>query len=170
MPSDGVNKQQLIEQLQLEPHREGGYFRRTYASSESISLADKRTRPCLSSIYYLLTDDSPIGYFHRNRSDILHYWQQGSALTYYLIDPQGQFNTTLLGPDLAQGQQLQLLVPGGYWKATRLNEGEFGLLSEAVCPGFDYNDMQLASSAQLQQQFPQLWQQLGDQLAQLCQG
>lgn len=29
----------------------------------------------------------------------------------------------------------QLIVPGGYWKATVLTEGDWGLLGEAVAPG-----------------------------------
>ena len=151
---------------------EGGYFRRSYTASHSTTLvsgaASGAERPLLSSIYYLLTDDSPIGVFHCNRSDIVHYWQRGSSLRYFLIDPQGSLSQVVLGPDLAAGEQLQLTVPGGYWKATRLEQGEFGLLSEAVAPGFDYDDMQLATATQLAAAFPELWQQHSALLTELC--
>ena len=123
----------------------------------------------MSSIFYLLTDDSPIGYFHRNRSDIVHYWHQGGSLRYFLIDQAGTLETIVLGPDLASGEQLQLLVPGNTWKATELLGGEYGLLSEAVCPGFDYGDMELASKDTLATAFPALWRTHGQQLSALCQ-
>ncbi len=152
-----MDKQTLIEQLQLEPHLEGGYFRRTYASGMTLEAEPGKPRPSLSSIYYLLTDDSPIGYFHCNRSDILHYWHSGSALRYLLISPAGEFTSFVLGPDLQAGEQLQACVPGGYWKATVLEQGEYGLLSEAVSPGFDYADMTLANRVQMQKDFPALF-------------
>lgn len=165
-----MNKQQIIDQLQLEPHLEGGYFRRTFASDHEINPGSSQTRPGMSSIYYLLTDDRPVGHFHRNRSDIMHYWHQGHSLTYYLIEADGSLRTVVLGPNLEQGEQLQLLVPGGIWKATHLPTGEFGLLSEAVCPGFEYEDMELASAELLANAFPSLWQQQRFLLEPLCKG
>lgn len=162
-----MNKQQLIEQLELQPHIEGGYYRRSYSSELTTGQA-RQPRPLMSSIYYLLTDDSPIGHFHRNRSDIIHYWHVGQALTYHLIDTQGNYCRVTLGPNLQAGQQLQLLVPGGYWKASELQQGDYGLVSEAVCPGFDYSDMELASSRQMQQHFPDIWAQAGINLTRLC--
>lgn len=152
-----LNKQALIEQLQLQPHVEGGYFRRSYCASHTVQTTGLQLRPLASAIYYLLTDDSPIGFFHRNQSDILHLWQGGSPLRYVLIDRQGNIASHILGPNLAAGEHLQLLVPGGHWKATELVEGQFGLLSEVVCPGFEYADMQLASAGQMQRDFPALW-------------
>ena len=109
----------------------------------------------MSSIFYLLSDDSPIGRLHRNRSDILHYWHAGSALRYWLVKPNGELLQVVLGPDLANGEQLQLLVPGGWWKGTELIGGDFGLLSEAVCPGFDFADMELARFDLIAATFPQ---------------
>lgn len=163
-----MDKQQLIRTLQLEPHVEGGYFRRTYGADLSLSVPQGGERPIMSSIYYLLTDDSPVGFFHRNQSDIVHYWHCGSPLTYYLIDAEGQYQKIVLGPDIGRGQRMQLIVPGGIWKATELKQGSFGLLSEAVAPGFDYADMSLAREPDLRQAFPQLWQQRGPELQHLC--
>ncbi len=151
-----MDKARLIEVLELEPHMEGGFYRRTYCSEQLTTTTTGANRAILTSIYYMLTDDSPVGYFHRNQSDIVHYWHSGAALTYFLIDPSGHFSTLRLGPNLETGETLQITVPGGYWKATELQSGDYGLLSEAVAPGFDYADMSLASAEQLQQAFPQL--------------
>lgn len=152
-----MDKQSVIDQLKLEPHLEGGYFKRSYSSPRTGPIAEGGERLWMSSIYYMLTNDSPIGYFHRNRSDIVHYWHAGAALTYWLIDPLGNLSSVRLGPDIANGELLQLLVPGGYWKATHLQSGDYGLLSEAVTPGFDYEDMSLAVGADMQRDYPQLW-------------
>lgn len=109
----------------------------------------------MSSIYYLLTDDSPIGHWHRNRSDIMHYFHAGSPLRYWLLSPRGELTCSLLGSEPEADQHLQLLVPGSYWKATELTEGEYGLLSEAVCPAFSTEDMEMACPLQLAAEFPQ---------------
>ena len=159
--SNTMNKQQLIKKLSLEPHIEGGYFSRTYRSELTTSVpSDTKPRFLLSSIYYMLTDDRPIGLLHKNKSDIIHYFQGGSPLTYIIITPDGTLEKSLLGADLDKGQQLQLIVRGGCWKATELAIGEFGLVSEAVSPGFEYEDMELAEGSVIKELFPHLWDQI----------
>ncbi len=156
-----MNKQQLIEKLSLEPHIEGGYFSQTYRSSLETSVAyGKKPRCFLSSIYYMLTKDSPIGYMHKNKSDIIHYFQGGSPLTYILISSNGKLDKKILGADLDKGHQLQLIVRADCWKATELPEGEFGLVSEAVSPGFEYEDMELAEENIIKKLFPHLVEQI----------
>ncbi len=146
----------VIETLGLESHVEGGYFRRTFQADhrEKIDLGDGE-RFTLTSIYYLLTEDAPIGHWHLNRSDIIHYYHLGSPVHYYLIHPDGKLESAVLGPDLAAGQQLQLVVRGGTWKASHLPAGEYGLISEAVAPGFEYEDMTLGKRESLLELFPQ---------------
>ena len=151
-----LSKQDIIEQLQLEAHVEGGYFRRTFAAEQRPSISTSRgERLTLSSIFYLLTDDARIGHWHLNQSDIIHYYHGGSPLHYYLIHPDGRLESVTLGQDLRAGQQLQLVVPGGIWKASHLSEGEYGLISEAVAPGFDFEDMQLGKRLEMLAEFPQ---------------
>ena len=151
-----VNKQTIIKNLDLEPHpSEGGYFKRTYSSELDLTCT-AGTRKTLSSIYYMLTDDSPIGYLHKNKSDIIHYFHSGSPIAYFIIHPDGKFKRQILGNEVSQGQTPQLIVKGGCWKASELLEGEYGLLSEAVSPSFEYEDMELATIDIIQRQFPEL--------------
>lgn len=151
-----VNKRQLIDTLGLEPHPEGGYYRRSFQADHRDSIESAAgERYTLTSIYYLLTDDAPIGHWHCNASDILHYFHLGQPLEYFMIHPDGQLETAVLGPELAAGQQLQLAVKGGVWKASRLLAGDYGLISEAVSPGFDAADMQLGRRDELLARFPQ---------------
>jgi len=158
-----MNKTQWITQLKLEPHViEGGYFRRTYQSDythEAIPYAQS-PRYLMTSIFYMLTDDSPIGYLHLNHADIMHYFHAGSPLTYLIVHPDGQLERVRLGNNPAAGEQLQLLVKGGCWKTSLLETGEFGLISEAVSPGFEYADMASITSQEVQARFPKLWPEL----------
>jgi len=158
-----MNAARLIELLALQPHPlEGGYFRRTFQSPHTYIDPDRRQRQrhCATSIFYLLSEDQPIGYLHRNKSDILHCYQLGAATQYFLINGNGQLQTVVLGPDIEHGQQLQLLVPGGVWKASRLIGDAFSLISELVVPGFDYADNELASAENVLTLFPDLYAEI----------
>lgn len=149
----------VIKALGLNRHVEGGYFRRTFISDYSASREETPLgRKTMSSIYYLLNSESPIGHFHRNKSDIIHYFHMGDPIVYFLIYPDGALQEVTLGHNIEDDHQLQLVVPGGVWKASRLRaNGAFGygLISEAVSPSFDYDDMKLGSSTLLKRDFPQ---------------
>jgi predicted cupin superfamily sugar epimerase len=154
----------LITALDLEPHTEGGFYRRTFQSDRhAVIETDNGPRYLMTSIYYLLTNESPIGHFHLNQSDIVHYYHLGDAIQYSLIFPDGTLKTVMMGNDIIAGQKLQLHVPGGVWKASRLMDGlsGYGLISEAVSPGFDYADMALGDRRELSEQFPEHSQLIG---------
>lgn len=156
-----MNKSDLIAKLSLIKHVEGGYFCETYRSDITTRTSRQGSeRSQLTSIYYMLTDDRPIGYFHKNKSDIVHYFHAGSSLTYLIVHPEGKLERVQLGFDVTKGDLPQLIVPGGCWKATLLEKGEFGLLGEAVAPGFDYRDMELAKTDDFRLSFPDLWNDL----------
>ena len=68
-----MTSNEIITHLSLEPHpTEGGYFRRTYEADLRCD-TENGSRMLLTSIYYMLIQDSPGGFLHRNKSDILHY-------------------------------------------------------------------------------------------------
>lgn len=153
-----VTAKELIESLGLEGHVEGGFYRRTYeATGQSRIPSESGERFSMTSIFYLLTAEGPVGHFHQNRSDIVHYFHLGDPIEYVLIHPNGDLETAIMGPDPREGHQLQLTVPGGVWKASRLTTGDlgYGLISEAVSPGFDYRDMTLGVTSQLLATYPQ---------------
>ncbi len=107
----------------------------------------------------MLSHDSPIGHFHQNQSDILHFHHGMGVIRYHLIDGQGDYTFIDMGADLNSGQQLQLLVAGDTWKASELISGQCGLISEVVIPEFRFEDMVLADNSQWdlwEQKYPHL--------------
>lgn len=152
----------LVSALGLEPNIEGGYSRQTFESAACVAV-EGRSRPLMNTIYYLLTKDSPIGYFHRNRHDITHFHHLGGPARYLLISPAGELEEVALGADLASGQCLSFTAPGGCWKSSQLAPGaESCLISEAVSPGFDYADHEMASLAGFAADFPHLLERVKD--------
>ncbi len=152
-----LSKEQIIQALGLEKHIEGGYFKRSFQADHRQKIDQGYgLRYTMTSIYYMLTADSAIDHWHLNKSDIVQYYHLGGPVTYYLIDGTGTLSTKVLGPDLLNGEQLQVLVKGGTWKAAVLSPGyEYGLLSEAVSPGFEYIDMKVGQQGELLKLFPQ---------------
>ena len=163
-----MDKEKLIEELQLKPHVEGGYFTRTYTSQKTTTISSAAgedvSRGTMSSIFYLMTTDSPINYFNKNTSDIMHYFHLGLPIRYHVVNPEGHCTSTILGPDLLAGHKLQLMVPEGYLKAAELivPDGEsplnYGLISEAVSPEFHYDDWCMCTVGDIQKLLPQNWQ------------
>ncbi|AUI85496.1 cupin [Vibrio azureus] len=149
----------LIKQLNLFPHEEGGYFRQTYKSQDTVQTERENNggvRRFATSIYYMLTENSPIGFFHKNLSPILHFYHSGGPLTYRFIHPDGSIEEHILGPDLESGHKLQLVAPGGVWKSSELKQGyNYGLVSEVVLPGWEQFDRVLAPYHDLLSLYPE---------------
>ncbi len=139
---------------------EGGFYRQTYESKVSVESPGGR-RPLMNCIYYLLTRSSSIGHFHRVESDITHFYHLGGPIHYFLISHDSKLSRITIGPDLNNGQVLSFTAPGGYWRSSHLDENtEFGLISEAVTPGFDFADHQMASHEVFSQDFPLLYNEI----------
>ncbi len=135
-----MNTNDLCRHFDLSPHPlEGGYFKRIFESNHHLPTPSGE-RPAATAIHYLLSQDSPIGYMHKNVSDILHFHHSGDPIRYYLVSAEGQYQTVVLGPDITQNHVPFLCVPGNTWKASELISGDYGLISEVVCPGFEYAD------------------------------
>ena len=164
-----MDKQDLIKELQLQPlEMEGGYFNLTYTCPHK----NDKGKPLMSSIFYLLTSDSPIDRLHKNCSDIMHYFHLGSPLDIITLHPDGTLQKVTLGPNILNGHKLQHLVPGGCWKTTILHQPcgketdgmenlpNYGLISEAVAPGFEYNDRTMGTDEMIQTDFPQHYEKI----------
>lgn len=125
----------LIKSLDLSPHPEGGYFRRTHMNADTLENTNSKPRSLSSSIYYLLTPSSPIGRFHRHPSLTVHCLHKGKG-RYVLIHDDGKVETFPVGLDVEKGERMQWVVGGGIWKASwALGEQDDGLLISEVSTG-----------------------------------
>ena len=146
--------------LRLEPHPvEGGFFRRTYTSSVSVALLGG-VRPYGTAIYYLL-EEGTFSEMHVLSSDEIFHFYLGDPVEMLQLLPDGGSRVVTLGPDLAAGQHVQLVVPAGVWQGTRLVDdgkaggGKVALLGCTVTPGFDFADYRNASADELIAKWPQ---------------
>ncbi|KAH7881368.1 RmlC-like cupin domain-containing protein [Lentinula edodes] len=145
----------LIHDLQLQKHPEGGYFAETDRQVTQVLSPFSRNepRPLGTSIYYLLTKDSPSGVIHMNKSVTYHILHQGRA-EYTLIYPTNPptIEKHIIGTNVSAGESRQLLVGTGVWKMSRLlpEDMDHGcLITEVVVPGFHWEDHQFLTKGGL---------------------
>lgn len=153
-------KEYWIEQLNLGPHPEGGFYRRNYASREWIPGEALPERYCgdrnfASSIYFLI-DSENFSAFHRLQSEESWHFYAGTALMLSIIEPDGTLRQYKLGNDPEKGEALQLWVPHGVWFAAHIEVPDaYSLVGCVVTPGFDFEDFELADRKTLIRIYPQ---------------
>ena len=149
-----------IQTLDLAPHPEGGYFRETYRSAETIEASHLPARfggprAHSTAIYFLLPCDQ-VSTLHRIKSDEVWHFYTGSVLTLTLIHPNGRLEAVRLGPDPERGEAFQAIVPAGCWYGAAVDDrSTYALVGGTVSPGFDFADFELADRAALLARFPQ---------------
>lgn len=146
--------EQLIEQMQLQPHPEGGFYRSTLRAEEMLPL-ERGERPLYTSIYFLLRSQD-ISHFHRLQSDEIWYYHGGSALTIHMIHPDGTYEAKKLGLNVDAGEQPQIVVKKNTIFGSSVDaKNSFGLVGCMVAPGFDFVDFELFTKQELLGKYPQ---------------
>ncbi len=142
---DGRMRPPLAESLDLDPHPEGGWYRRTWTAPERARLSDGRDRAAASAILFHL----PAGEastWHRVRADELWIAQNG-RVTLELggtgAEPDGVTTVAVLGLDVTAGDAPQVLVPAGTWQRTRPTDVD-ALVTCVVSPEFHFDDFELS--------------------------
>jgi uncharacterized protein len=149
-----MTAQDIIRQLHLTPHPEGGHYRETYRAAQTLETAEAHTRHVSTAIYYLLENEDK-SHFHRIKSDELWFFHQGQALEIILLT-SGQPTRIVLGSDFSNGELPQAVIPANTWFAAHLKHSTgYALVSCTVAPGFDFVDFELAERAALLAEFPQ---------------
>lgn len=143
--------QELVERYALLPHPEGGFFRESYRSAEQVDLPRGR-RSASTAIYFLLPRGTK-SRLHRIKSDEVWHFYLGGPLRLTVLSEEGAESTVVLGPDAAQGQLLQFVVPAGSWFGGR-PEGDYAFVGCTVAPGFDFADFELGERAELVARYP----------------
>lgn len=133
----------LIERLQLQPHPEGGHYRRIHTAAAIVTPPDARgPRPAMTMIHYLLAAGET-SHWHRVNSDEIWHHAEGAPLELLTATPDlSDLHRLRLGPlDDAHATPTRV-VPAGHWQAAR-SMGDYTLVSCIVAPGFDFADFSL---------------------------
>ncbi|MGF1637256.1 MAG: cupin domain-containing protein [Cyclobacteriaceae bacterium] len=155
-----MSAQFYIDNLHLQPHPEGGYFKENYRSKEILTIDGlpqrfSGDRNISTAIYYLLKQGDYSG-FHKIKSDECWHFYAGSTMLLHMIDAMGKYSCIHLGKELNQGEVFQFVVPAGTWFASEpARNTEFCLMGCTVAPGFDFQDFEMAKSAALSKLFPE---------------
>jgi len=143
-----LTPERIIKILDLEPLPvEGGLFRQTYISAESIQkehLPDRYStdKPFGTAIYYLLTcDPNSFSALHKLPTDEIWHFYLGDPVEMLELHPDGSSRRIILGKDIMNKEMVQHVVPAGVWQGSRVRKGgEFALLGTTMAPGFMPDD------------------------------
>lgn len=143
----GPEVSRMIDRWELQPHPEGGWFRRQWTSPVDVETA-RGPRPSASSIVYLL-EPGQISQWHRiHGSSEMWLWQAGGELELRTGGDgpvPGDPTAYRLGP-LAQDTGPVWVGPG-CWQTARPVGGQWVLVVCVVSPGFDFADFELSPDA-----------------------
>jgi hypothetical protein len=152
--------EELIRDLRLAPHPEGGHFGETYRSSRPVRPADEpRDRAALTTIYFLLAAGER-SRWHRLDADELWHYYEGDSLELFLFDaPAHSLSRVCLG-QVSPGCAPVQVAPAGSWLAAR-PLGAFTLAGCTMGPGFEEEGFVLMAdepgvAAELAERFPEV--------------
>lgn len=124
---------ELIRSLELQPHPEGGFYKRVYESSKQVEV-NGLLRPALTTVSFLLLKDI-VNRWHRVDAAEVWDWQEGAALELRMYDAHEHSLSRTQLDTSARGGQLVQVVPAGVWQSARTH-GDYTLVSCSVTPGF----------------------------------
>lgn len=156
-----INVENWIQELNLKPHPEGGFYKETYRSAfeidkNTLPVGYEGTRRLSTSIYYLLRSGE-ISRLHRLRSDEVWYYHFGSPVKVILIDKEGNKKSRILGPRIDKAEKLQIVIPAGTIFAAEVVESDsYSLFGCVVSPGFEFSDFEMFDKDDLLQAYPKL--------------
>ena len=154
-----IDASYFIENLKLEEHIEGGYFREVYRNPAGFYDTEKLfgfegERSLATTIFYLLKSGQK-SRFHKLKSDEIWLFHYGSPLIIHKIDENGIYSKSTLGLDLLAGEMPQILISGKtVFAAEPLDLGSYTLVSCMVSPGFDFKDFKMYTTEELIDIFP----------------
>jgi predicted cupin superfamily sugar epimerase len=134
---------ELITQLELVPHPDGGWYREVHRSAEIIT-TPRGPRSAFTSIYYLL-EPPQFSRWHTVASDEVWHFHDGAPLELLVYRPASRdLSSRVLGSP-SGGYEGMVTVRAGDWQAAR-SLGAWTLMGCDVGPGFDFEDFQFIAS------------------------
>ena len=144
---------QLVTQLEMQAHPEGGFYKRCFTSATEIE-TPWGPRPSATMIYYLLPQGA-FSQWHRLRQQEVWMYQAGDPVLLHSINPSAELDSRVIGP--GAGHHREWCINGGDWFAAEpCPDPQYGytLASCMVTPGFDFADFELGDKASLCHAYP----------------
>ena len=109
-----LNSKEIINYLNLTPHPEGGYFKETYRSRESIINSDlwdgaKGTRNYSTAIYFML-EGQQYSAFHKIKQDEIWHFYAGEAILIHMINNKGIYQIHRQVKSILKDAHLHLFI------------------------------------------------------------
>lgn len=168
-----MGKLELIKELELEPHPEGGYYKEMYRSRLQVASENNAGMSASTAIYYLLGIQD-FSHFHRlGMDEALHHYA-GLTLSIAVLDSEKpeQYYIVKLGGNVSAGERPFFVIPSDHWFSLFISpqdvqnatDTDYALVGTTVAPGFDYRYFELGQRDNLLAEFP-LARHLIDQFA-----
>ena len=133
----------LIDQLSLSPHPEGGWYREIYRSRERVQTR-RGLRPALTTIHYLL-EQQQLSRWHVVESAEIWHFYDGAPLDLFEYVPGTRHLARHVLGDVRQGNESVVVIEAGVWQAAR-SRGELSLVGCTVGPGFEFEDFRFVTA------------------------
>ena len=165
MSSADLTVEEIRALLDLEPNATCGFVRVTFMSKQPIApgglpapFADGR--PLGSALYFMVTPGAPVR-LHRIRNDQLYHYYLGDPLEVFMLHGNGTTERVIVGPDLRNGQRVQLLIPGNTFHTARLiGRRQWFLGASTEWPGVEPADVELGKMEELAAKYPSVAEQI----------
>jgi predicted cupin superfamily sugar epimerase len=133
-----ASAQEVIAELGMQPHPEGGHFVETYRDRPPTG-----ERGAVTAIYFLLKSGE-VSRWHRVDAAEIWNWYAGAPLRISIAELEGAPpKEHLLGPNVLAGARPQAVVPAHAWQSAR-TLGDWTLVGCVVAPAFQYEGFELA--------------------------
>ncbi|MFT6913452.1 MAG: putative cupin superfamily sugar epimerase [Paracoccaceae bacterium] len=129
----------LIKQLDLHPHPEGGWYRQTWIEDTAAG------RPAGTCIYFLLEAHGTSRWHRVDATEIWHFYAGSPLQLSISATSNGPARAFVLGSDITASHRPQLIVPAHHWQMAQAGNG-WALVGCTVSPGFSFSGFDLAPS------------------------
>lgn len=138
----GSRVDELVRDLRLQPHPEGGWYREVFRSGLRVDCGLAVPERSASTAIYFLLAAGTHSRWHRVSPDEVWHHYEGGPLELFWFAEGGAMNRGVLGP-VGVGSPV-VVIPAGAWQAAR-PLAEYTLAGCTVAPGFEFADFQMMS-------------------------
>ena len=106
-----------------------------------------------SALYFMVTPDAPVR-LHRIRNDQLYHYYLGDPIEVLMLCDDGT-QRVVVGPDLREGQRVQLFIPGNTFHTARvIGPRRWFLGASTEWPGVEPADVEIGDVEALAARYP----------------